>query len=261
LGRAFAVECASRGWDLFLTDLNEASLSTLSERLESTYGVTVMYEACDLVQPAERSRLIDRLAFEQVHLWSLINVAGIDHEGLFHHQALTQIRTILRLNIEATVELIHSAIEFRDPLQTFRILNVASLAAYYPMPVKATYAASKRFLLDFSLALREEVRDLGATVSVLCPAGMPTTPENIRAIEAQGWMGQVTTCNTGAVANAAIECMLKGKATCIPGGVNRLLQLLGSLAPASLVAHMIGLRWSRAHQKPVAADLYAEAWN
>ena len=54
------------------------------------------------------------------------------------------------------------------------------------MPVKATYAASKRFLLDFSLALREELRGLGATVTVLCPAGLPNHPECIQAIEAQG---------------------------------------------------------------------------
>jgi short-subunit dehydrogenase len=43
------------------------------------------------------------------------------------------------------------------------------------MPVKATYAASKRFLLDFSIVMREELRPQGITVTILCPAGMPTT--------------------------------------------------------------------------------------
>jgi uncharacterized protein len=57
------------------------------------------------------------------------------------------------------------------------------------MPVKATYAASKRFLLDWSLALQEELRDQDVSVTVLCPALMPTTPETVKAIDAQGWAG------------------------------------------------------------------------
>ena len=84
-------------------------------------------------------------------------------------------------------------------------------------------------MLDFSLALREELRGLGATVTVLCPAGMPNTPENIRAIEAQGWIGQITTQDAGSVANATLDHALAGKAVFIPGVVNRILQLAGSL--------------------------------
>ena len=95
----------------------------------------------------------------------LIHVAGTDHEGAFLDQTRGQILSILRLNIEAVLDLTHALIERRDPLAVFRIINVASLAAFYPMPMKATYAASKRFLLDFSLALGEEVREMGATVT------------------------------------------------------------------------------------------------
>ena len=135
-----------------------------------------MTQACDLTDPASRAALFERIRAEGLRFWALINVAGIDYEGPFYEQTRQQIRTIIRLNIEGTLEMTHALLEFRDPLTPFRIINVASLAAFYPMPVKATYAASKRFLLDFSLALREEVRELGATVTVLCPAGLPTTP-------------------------------------------------------------------------------------
>ena len=134
-----------------------------------------------------------------------------------------------------------------DP--TFRIINVASLAAFSPMPAKATYAASKRFLLDFSLALREEVRELGATVTVLCPAGMPTTADCIHAIEAQGWLGQITTQDTGSVASETLNRALKGRALYIPGAINQALRLLGSLVPASFAAALVGSRWSAARHK------------
>ena len=249
LGKAFAIECASRGWSIFLTDLRPEALEILSGGLRKTYGVKVIYQECDLTEPASRTRLFQRISSDALRFWALVNVAGTDFEGPFFEQSCQQIRTIIRLNIEGTLEMTHGLLAFRDPLATFRIINVASLAAFYPMPVKATYAASKRFLLDFSLALREEVRGLGATVTVLCPAGLPTTRECVQAIDRQGLLGQLTTQNIGSVADKTLNYALQGKAIYIPGRLNRFLQLAGSLAPVSLVAHMIGNRWKSARQK------------
>jgi len=249
LGKAFAVECASRGWDLFLTDLHPEPLETLAEALRHTYGVQVLTQVSDLTDPLSRAALFDRIHRDHLRFWALLNVAGIDFEGPFYEQSAQEIRTIIRLNIEGTLEVTHALLEFRDPFVPFRIINVASLAAFSPMPVKATYAASKRFLLDFSLALREEVRPLGATVTVLCPAGLPTTPGCIQAIEAQGWMGRMTTQNTGSVVYETLNCALAGRPVCIPGFANRLLQVLGALVPMSLAVRLVGLRWRSAQEK------------
>jgi uncharacterized protein len=262
LGKAFAVECASRGWDLFLTDLGPQALGTLADGLHKSYGVAVLWRACDLTEALGRAELFRWINDQGLHFWGLINVAGTDFEGPFFEQSSQQIRTIVRLNVEGTLEMIHTILARRDPMAPFRILNVASLAAFFPMPVKATYAASKRFLLDFSLALRNEVRDLGATVTVLCPAGLPTTPGCIQAIEAQGMMGYLTTQNIGSVANLALNDALRGKAICIPGGLNRFLQMVGSLAPGSWVASLVGKRWQSARRKqcaPIAPSSPAES--
>jgi short-subunit dehydrogenase len=246
LGKAFAVECASRGWDLFLTDLHLEPLEQLKSGLERAYGISALTQACDLTDPAACAQLFVRFHQEGLRFWGLINVAGTDFEGPFFEQSPQQIRTIVRLNVEGTLEMTRALLEFRDPLQTFRIINVASLAAFYPMPVKATYAASKRFLLDFSLALREEVREIGATVTALCPAGLPTTPEVIRAIDAQGWAGQATTQNIGSVANETLNAALRGKAVVIPGWTNRVIQFLSSLLPEAWVIALIARRWNKA---------------
>ena len=150
---------------------------------------------------------------------------------------------MLRLNMEANLEMTYSVLKYRDRTQTFRIINVCSLAAFYPMPVKAMYSSSKRFLFNFSMALREEIRPLGATVTALCPGGMPTTEECIRAIDAQGFAGRITTKNTGFVASNTINHALKGHSIYIPGILNKALRILGGLVPQTLVAHIIGLRW------------------
>ena len=246
LGKAFAVECARRGWDLFLTDLESDRLQTLSGGLERAYGVRVHHRACDLTDAEDRSRLLQSLQQSPWRFHALFNVAGTDSEGPFLDQSPRQLRTILRLNVEATLEVTHTLLRLATPSRTFRIVNVASLAAYFPMPVKATYAASKRFLLDFSLALRDELRMEGASVTVLCPAGLPTTPECIHAIEAQGLFGAITTANIGTVAAQTIDAALKGHAVVIPGWLNRLLPGLSGLLPRSVVAGWIGRRWRTA---------------
>ena len=252
LGKAFAVECASRGWDLFLTDRNPEPLETLASGLCHAYGVQVAVHACDLTDTYSRARLFKRIAGDGLRFWGLINVAGMDYEGPFYEQSRQHIRTIVRLNIEGTLEMTHAIMAYRDPTLPFRIINVASLAAFYPMPVKATYAASKRFLMDFSLALRNELSEMGATVTVLCPAGMPTTRECVRAIDAQGFLGQLTTQNTGSVANLTLNAALKGDAICIPGRLNQFIQLAGSLVPTAWVVSLIGSRWKSARRKQVA---------
>ncbi|GAB4472297.1 MAG: hypothetical protein Kow00124_10170 [Anaerolineae bacterium] len=249
LGKAFAAECAARGWDLFLTDVSGQALSAVAAGLERLYGVTVTYTACDLTDPAAREALWQAVDQAGLRFHFLINVAGLDYEGLFEERRVDELHTILRLNIEATVEMTRRVLEHRDPARTLHIITVSSLAAFYPMPVKAVYAASKRFLLDWSLALREELRGADATVMALCPAGMPTNPACIRAIDAQGFMGRITTMNVGDVAAAAVNHALVGRALYIPGAVNRALRLLGGLMPAPAAAGLIGRRWMQSHQQ------------
>ena len=249
VGKAMAMECASRGWDLFLTDLRNDRLEMLAAGLERSYGVRVLYQAADLTDPTSRAVLFERVRSEGLRFRGLINVAGTDHEGLFLERSADQIIAILRLNIEATLIMTHALLQHRDEAVTFRIVNVSSLAAFFSMPVKATYAASKRFILDFSLALRNELRDQNVTVTALCPAGLPTTDTCIAAIESQGIMGQLTTEDIGKVAHQTIDASLRGKAVVIPGFLNRVIRWLGGLVPPAAVADFVGSRWRMAQQK------------
>jgi uncharacterized protein len=249
LGKAFSVECAQRGWNLFLTDLSETALSSLAGGLKAAWGIDVIYQTCDLTDAMERTKLYESLKESGLKFWSLINVAGLDFEGPFIEKTRNQIRTILRFNIEATLDVTHEILEMRAKGRPFRVITVSSLAAYYPMPVKAMYAASKRFLLDFSLALREEIRHFGGTVTVLCPAGMPTTEACIKAIDVQGFIGRITTKNTGFVASRTIDHALKGHAIYIPGKLNQFIRLVGSLLPPKLIAWMVGRRWGAVRYK------------
>ncbi len=246
LGKAFSLECAERGWDLFLTDRDSNILEELATGIKRLYNIRVIHKECDLTDDLSRNRLWSFIEDNELKFNFLINVAGLDYEGIFNEQSVGELDTIIRLNINATVVMTNRILKYRDYARQFRIVNVSSLAAYYPMPVKATYAASKRFILDFSLAIGEELKRDDVSVTVLCPGGMPSNEEVIESIELQGFFGMLTTKNVGYVASRTIDHALGGKKIYIPGSFNVLLQMLGKLVPAGLIARFIAMRWEHA---------------
>ncbi len=246
VGKAFAAECGARGWDLLLTDLYEPPLVALAEGMQRLHGVSVHYLPCDLTSAAARDTFWAEVERLDLRVRFLINAAGIEFEGPFQERTIDEVRILLRLNIEAAVEMTYRALARRDPARTLHIVNVSSLAGFYPMPVKALYAASKRFLIDFSRALRQELRPHNVQIMALCPSGMPTNPHTTRRLMAQGWIGQMSMLNVGAVAARAVDKALAGQDVYVPGVFNRVLRLLGGLLPPGLVTAFIWKRWMAA---------------
>ncbi|BCY17277.1 MAG: SDR family NAD(P)-dependent oxidoreductase [Chloroflexi bacterium] len=246
LGSAMTTEFARRGYNLLLTDLRE-DVSGFADFIGKTFKIEARGISCDLTSPQSRTDLMNTLKLEGNRFSGLVNVAGLDFEGVFLDRTRDQILRLIHLNIEATVDLTHEIINLRDPETRFMLINVCSLAAITPMPYKATYAATKRFLLDFSLALREEIKEYG-TVTALCPAGMPTTVENMEGIFAQGFWGAVTTVDARTVARMTVDAAEKGKAVVVPGWLNRMIYEVSRLLPASVTARIAGNRWRAAQQ-------------
>jgi short-subunit dehydrogenase len=248
LGRGMAVECASRGWDLFLTDISEARLACLAQGLSQVWGVRVQYFACDMADVDCRTALIAHMQSADIRLHMAIHVAGLDCEGYFLEKSREEILTVMNVNAVSTVDMLYSLTALRDTAQTFRVINVCSLAGMYPMPVKASYAASKSLLINMSLALREEFREINATVTALCPAGMATNEVLLKSMAAQGFAGRITTLEVSTIVAKTIDAAQKGRAVYIPGIVNRALLFFSRLFPATFIARSIGGRWKKTNK-------------
>ena len=245
LGKAFAMECASRGWNLYLTDISPVKLERLAQGLKRLFNVRVLYDPCDLTDPAERQVFWQHIGDQGLDFNMLINVAGLDFEGAFMERKAHEIDTILKVNIEATLAMTRAVIENRRGETPLYIINVSSMAGFYPMPLKATYAASKRFLLDFSRAMRYELRPRNIRVMALCPAGLATKPNTINSIKSQGWVGQVTTLHTGKVVFQTINHALAGRSVYIPGWINQAVTAFSSILPQDWVAWVVWWRWQK----------------
>ncbi|MHB9034669.1 MAG: SDR family NAD(P)-dependent oxidoreductase [Anaerolineae bacterium] len=250
LGSALAVEAARLGYDLVLTDLRPEG-AEFAAHLHQNYGIEASFHSCDLSSADDRAHLMNEFRTRDYHFWGLLNVAGLDYEGPFLERTREQIIRLVRINIEASLDLTYGLLAMRDAKRTFRLLNVSSLAAFQPMPFKAMYAASKRFILDFSRSLAEELRGI-ATVTALCPAGLPTTLESMRRIFAQGFWGKMTAMDTQLVARATLRRLLRGRRVYVPGFLNQLIGSITALLPTSLVTRFVGKRWGAA-QKDLSA--------
>lgn len=245
-GRAAANECARLGYDLFLTDLNLRGLSCIKEGIERRFSVNVKVKQCDLTDPDDVDSMLRYIDKQSLRFDMLLNIAGLDHEGTFMSRSREQLVGIIALNDMATVRITHSILQRRRRDDLFTIVFMSSLASMFPMPVKATYAASKRFLCDFSTALRYELKGERVNILTVFPGGMPTTNEAVEAILAQGIWGDLTTSPLERATYETIRRALAGKTTYIPGICNKSLAFLGKIVPPSLAASIVFRRWKAA---------------
>jgi len=247
LGKALAAEYAERGHPVFLTDRDRDRLEVFAAGLERLVEVDVVCRACDLADEREVEAMWSWIGANGFVFDGLLNVAGTGGDGRFDELESGRARAILRVNIEALVTMTKRVLERRAPDRVLRIVNIASLGCFSPMPRKSIYAASKRFVYDFSIALREEMRGRNVQVMTVCPAGMPATPANVKSVnDCQGIMGLVTEKNVGWVAERIYERSLRGRAVYIPGRLNVLLGALSKVMPERAKARLLGRRWERA---------------
>lgn len=249
LGRALAIECGRRGFNLFLTDVNEAGLRCLQSGLERQFSVTVTTKACDLTSAVSVDEMLKVIDNHNIRFDMLLNIAGLDFEGGFTGREREKVVKIVSLNDAATLRITHAILERRRTGKHFTIVFVSSLASMFPMPLKATYAASKRFLLDFATSLRQELKNQDADVLVLCPGGLVTTKEAMEGIAAQGFWGDATTNRLEVVARKTLDRALAGQGVYVPGSLNRTLAFLGRIIPRSWVAAVVYWRWNHVHSK------------
>jgi short-subunit dehydrogenase len=123
----------------------------------------------DLSTVGAASRLRDQIAARGVAVDGLVNSAGLGRTGPFASQPPAAIAAMCDVNVRALVELTRTFLPPMIERKRGRVVNVASNAAFQPIPNLGVYAATKSFVLSFTEALGEELRGSGVQVQALCP--------------------------------------------------------------------------------------------
>ena len=172
IGEAFAREFAARGFDLILVARSADKLDQLARELREAHRVEVDTMPCDLSDSAAAESLFK--ACDELPVDILVNNAGVLYHGEFSEQELSSIDNIVQLNIASLTHL--SRLFLQPMLQrgNGRILNVTSTVGFHASPALAVYSASKGYILSFTEALGEELRDTGVCATAFCPGSTDT---------------------------------------------------------------------------------------
>lgn len=245
IGEVFARELAARGMHLVLAARREERLRALAAELHATHGIESAVIPIDLAEPGAATRLWERAARGRaIHL--LINNAGFGAQGRFNEIPLERQTAMVHLNCTAVMELAHLALPAMRERGEGGIINVASGAAFQPIPLLATYAASKAFVLSLSESLWAENRKRGVHVLALCPGTTPTGFQREAGISRTEGAPGVT--SAGEVVDAALKALERKRSVVVPGAVNRIAVTLTRLLPLPLATRLAGAAMERIHE-------------
>jgi short-subunit dehydrogenase len=236
IGAEFARQLASRGHGVFLVARREERLRELAAELERDHGVRAEVVARDLAEPAEYAAVPKDVEDRGLTVDVLVNNAGFSTVGDVHLNPDRQLGMV-RVNVEALVALTCAFLPGMTERGRGAVVNVASVAAFQPIPAQAVYAASKAFVLSFSEAVAAELRDTGVAMTALCPGPVATEfVETAGFKKSKDEMGPSLMWSTAEeVATAAIEGVDSGKRVVVPGLGNRATAMFGRHGPRSFV--------------------------
>ena len=240
IGETFVRKLAARGTNVVLVARRAERLEELAEEVTKEHGVTAEVLAADLSDEAGLARVEERLSLVDRPVDLLVNNAGFGTRGPFHELDVDKEEQEIRLNVIALVRLTRAALPVMIGREKGGVVNVSSVGSFQPVPMMATYAATKAFVTSFTEAIAEEVRGTGVRVVALCPGFTRTEFGDHVGAEAAGvpdflWMG------TEPVVDTALSALDRGQVVAIPGLLNQATVATTRMVPRSVVRRFVGL--------------------
>jgi uncharacterized protein len=235
IGEAFARALAARGMNVVLCARSADRLQALAGEIEAEHGVRAAVVAADLARQGEAARAWAEASRERtLHL--LVNNAGFGLHGRFDELPVDRQGEMVALNCTALLELAHLALGEMRPRGSGAVVNVGSVAAFQPVPMKAVYAATKAFVLSLTQALVEENRGSGVRILCVSPGPTPTGFQAVAGTRVRE--GQVGVLRAEEVVDAALAALDAGRTHVAPGFANRVSTVFGRMLPPGIAARI-----------------------
>jgi len=234
IGKAIAWYCGSINMNLLLVSLPGENLEGVAGDISKKHGVKTDFLETDLAQIKGPESVFNWVKEKNYAVNILVNNAGVAGTSVFEKSEYDYNDLRIMVNIRALVLLTRYFLPELKKHDRAYILNIGTLSAFFSIPYKAVYSASKAFVVSFSRALRYELKGSAVSVSVVCPNGVRTNAGTDARIKAHGIKGRITAIPVEDLAKNSIDNMLKGKFLYIPLRINRFLMVLQKFIPLSL---------------------------
>jgi short-subunit dehydrogenase len=237
IGAEIALELARRGHRLVLVARSEDKLRAVAEAIEAGGGRADVL-AADLADRPARAALLDRVAELGVTVDVLVNNAGFSTMGRVAEADVDAELTMLEVDVVTVVDLCTRLLPGMVERGRGAVLNVASTAAFQPLPGQAGYGAGKAFVLSYTQSLVGELKGSGVSATALCPGPVDTgfgERAGFTKEEAEKALPSVMWVDAAAVAKAAVDGLDKGRMVVIPGVANRVAAAMAQVTPRTLL--------------------------
>jgi uncharacterized protein len=236
IGKQIAVELAKKKFDLLLIARSASQLEDVAKEIKGKYDIKIDTLAEDLSVPDAAQNVLRWVEQKGYEIAVLVNNAGYGSAGEFHSYTLEQNRDMMNLNMITLSEMCQVFLPMLKRNSQAYILNIASSTAYQAIPRMALYAATKVFVLNFSRALKYELKDTPVSVTCICPGATDTNFNDRASIpEKARKAAEKVVMSPEEVAKISVDAMFAGKTEVIPGVVNKLGAFLAWLAPKALI--------------------------
>lgn len=235
IGRCVARECASRGMNLVLVDINGDGLTKTADEIRETYQIEIHTFVQNLAVDGAAEKCLEFCDQNHVEIDFLANIAGMLIFDPLLDTEPKRINLILDLHVKT---LTHMSVVFGQRMRERRfgyIFNMSSMSAYMPMPGIVLYNATKSYVRNLSRAMRFELLPWGVSVTAVCPGGVntPLLPISDKLRK----LGVALCClmQPEKLAKKAVSATLKRKNQTIPGVLNHFFTWMIMALPDWLV--------------------------
>jgi uncharacterized protein len=238
LGFEFARLASQDGYQVVLVDVQAESLAQAKQQLEQQYNAKVYTICQNLALPNAAQELYNELKMERLEVSMLINNVGVGTFGNFWEISWERQSMLLQLNVHLLTQLTYLFLPEMIAKGFGKILNVASMAAFQPCPLMATYYASKSYTLYLSEALANETKGTGVTVTAFCPGPIPTGFQDAVAPRKVQLKFTVFHDTAASAARTGYRGMMKGKTIVVNTWANWLMSALPRFTPRNVITSL-----------------------
>lgn len=238
IGADIARELARRGHELVLVARSEDKLRALADELGTTAHVVPL----DLGDREARAGLLPDLEARGLVPQVLVNNAGFSTTGPVHTSDPAREAALVEVDVMAVVDLCSRFLPGMVERGSGAVLNVASTAAFQPLPGQAAYGAAKAFVLSYTRSLSGELKGKGVTVTALCPGPVDTgfgEAAGFTKEEAENALPGFLWVSSEAVAREAVAGLDRGTLVVIPGLGNKIGAGFSTIAPKRLLIPLL----------------------
>jgi short-subunit dehydrogenase len=244
IGEQFARELSRRGHQVTLVARSADKLQQLAGELTAS-GTRADVVAADLSDRSARAELLDKIVALGLTPDILINNAGLSTLGPVSKADPAAEMNMIEVDVVAVADLCSRFLPGMVERRRGAVLNVASTAAFQPLPGQAGYGAGKAFVLSYTQSLAGELRGSGVTATVLCPGPVDTgfgATAGFAKEDAEAALPSFMWEPAEAVARCGIQGLDRGRMVAIPGIANRVAARFAWLAPRTALVPLLASR-------------------